>query len=61
VVAERNGAFLCRHPGYWAFNIMGFVIALISLLGKLEKVPFDIPKRKLRLLPEHLLNIAEDF
>ncbi|MCX5711041.1 MAG: NADH-quinone oxidoreductase subunit H [Candidatus Omnitrophica bacterium] len=36
--------FYSRHPGYWLFNFIGFSIALISLLGKLEKTPFDIPE-----------------
>ena len=36
--------FYAVHPGYWAFNILGFSISVIALLGKLEKVPFDIPE-----------------
>ena len=37
-------SFYGQHPGYCAFNILGFLVALVSLLGKLEKVPFDIPE-----------------
>lgn len=37
-------AFYNQHLGYWFFNIIGFAVALISLLGKLERVPFDIPE-----------------
>jgi len=36
--------FYTRHPYVWMFNLLGFAIALVSLLGKLEKVPFDIPE-----------------
>jgi NADH-quinone oxidoreductase subunit H len=42
--------FYAAHPGYWAFNILGFAIALISLLGKLEKVPFDIPEAETEIV-----------
>lgn len=42
-ISEMVG-FYNKHPGYWVFNLLGFIIALISLLGKLEKVPFDIPE-----------------
>jgi NADH-quinone oxidoreductase subunit H len=37
-------AFYNQHHWYWLFNILGFGISLIALLGKLEKVPFDIPE-----------------
>ncbi len=36
--------FYSAHPGYWLFNIVGFAISIIALLGKLEKTPFDIPE-----------------
>lgn len=42
--------FYARHPGYWAFNLLGFAIALIALLGKLEKVPFDIPEAETEIV-----------
>jgi NADH-quinone oxidoreductase subunit H len=32
------------HPGYWLFNLLGFSICIVALLGKLEKAPFDIPE-----------------
>jgi len=32
------------HPWYWPFlNLIGFGVALVVMLGKLEKVPFDTP------------------
>jgi NADH-quinone oxidoreductase subunit H len=42
--------FYAAHPGYCAFNLLGFIIALISLLGKLEKVPFDIPEAETEIV-----------
>jgi NADH-quinone oxidoreductase subunit H len=35
-------AFYATHPGLWLVNLLGFGVALVTLLGKLEKVPFDI-------------------
>ncbi|MCX5709232.1 MAG: NADH-quinone oxidoreductase subunit H [Candidatus Omnitrophica bacterium] len=42
--------FYSQHPGYWLFNFIGFSIALISLLGKLEKTPFDIPEAETEIV-----------
>lgn len=36
--------FYTRHPLLCLFNLPGFVVSLVSLLGKLEKTPFDIPE-----------------
>jgi NADH-quinone oxidoreductase subunit H len=36
-------AYFADHPWMAAVNALGFFISLIALLGKLEKVPFDIP------------------
>jgi NADH-quinone oxidoreductase subunit H len=35
--------FYQQHPAYAGFNAIGFIVALIALQGKLERVPFDIP------------------
>jgi NADH-quinone oxidoreductase subunit H len=35
---------------YWAFNLIGFFVALIAMLGKLEKVPFDIPEAETEIV-----------
>ncbi len=43
-------AFYNRHPGYVFFNLLGFGVAIISLLGKLEKVPFDIPEAETEIV-----------
>ena len=42
--------FYSAHPLYWMFNILGFAVALITLLGKLEKVPFDIPEAETEIV-----------
>lgn len=43
-------AFYQAHPAYTVFNILGFFVALIALLGKLEKVPFDIPEAETEIV-----------
>jgi NADH-quinone oxidoreductase subunit H len=43
-------AFYMAHPGYWLFNLLGFFIALVALLGKLEKVPFDIAEAETEIV-----------
>jgi len=35
--------FYADNPVLTAFNVIGLAVALVALLGKLEKVPFDIP------------------
>lgn len=41
---EEIAIFYTRHPAYCLFNLAGFGVSLVALLGKLEKVPFDIPE-----------------
>ncbi len=43
-------AYYGAHPGYWLFNLVGFGVALIALLGKLERVPFDIPEAETEIV-----------
>jgi NADH-quinone oxidoreductase subunit H len=38
------------HPWLIPCNIIGFGVALIALLGKLEKVPFDIPEAETEIV-----------
>lgn len=40
---SEMAAFYQQHPALCIFNVLGFFVAIVSLLGKLEKVPFDIP------------------
>jgi NADH-quinone oxidoreductase subunit H len=42
--------FFGEHPWALLVNAAGFVLALISLLGKLEKVPFDIPEAETEIV-----------
>jgi len=43
-------AFYSHHLGYWFCNIIGFGVSLICLLGKLEKVPFDMPEAETEIV-----------
>jgi NADH-quinone oxidoreductase subunit H len=42
--------FYNAHPSAWFFNLPGFAIAILTLLGKLEKVPFDIPEAETEIV-----------
>jgi NADH-quinone oxidoreductase subunit H len=42
--------FYTAHPAYFVFNLLGFAVALVALLGKLEKVPFDIPEAETEIV-----------
>ena len=42
--------FYSAHPLLWLFNLLGFAISMVSLLGKLEKVPFDIPEAETEIV-----------
>jgi NADH-quinone oxidoreductase subunit H len=47
---SEMAAFYTEHPFYWIFNLIGFGVALIALLGKLERVPFDIPEAETEIV-----------
>lgn len=38
------------HPARMLLNVMGLVVCLIALLGKLERVPFDIPEAETEIV-----------
>lgn len=42
--------FYTAHPFYFFFNLIGFAVAVVALLGKLEKVPFDIPEAETEIV-----------
>ena len=42
--------FYTVHPWCWLFNLLGFSIALVAMLGKLEKVPFDIAEAETEIV-----------
>jgi NADH-quinone oxidoreductase subunit H len=45
IAAYYNG-----HPLLMLVNVIGFGVALVSLLGKLERVPFDIPEAETEIV-----------
>jgi NADH-quinone oxidoreductase subunit H len=42
-------AYYGDHPARALLNLPGFAVALVALLGKLEKAPFDIPEAETEL------------
>lgn len=42
--------FYSERPLFILFNIPGFLISIVALLGKLEKVPFDIPEAETEIV-----------
>lgn len=42
--------FYNQHPAYAGFNLIGLIVALIALQGKLERVPFDIPEAETEIV-----------
>jgi NADH-quinone oxidoreductase subunit H len=47
---SRMTEFYAQHPSYMLFNIVGFAVAVISFLGKIEKTPFDIPEAETEIV-----------
>lgn len=47
---SRMTEFYQAHPAWMLCNLLGFAVALIALLGKLEKVPFDIPEAETEIV-----------
>jgi len=43
-------AFYASRPGLFAVNLPGFLVALVTLMGKLERVPFDIPEAETEIV-----------
>lgn len=43
-------AFYTLHPSYCFLNLIGFGVSVVALLGKLEKVPFDIPEAETEIV-----------
>jgi NADH-quinone oxidoreductase subunit H len=42
--------FYGQHRWLWLVNLIGFAVALITLLGKLERVPFDAPEAETEIV-----------
>jgi NADH-quinone oxidoreductase subunit H len=47
---QEMTAFYGTHPWLWMVNLPGFIVALVTLLGKLEKVPFDTPEAETEIV-----------
>ncbi|MBF0522936.1 MAG: NADH-quinone oxidoreductase subunit H [Candidatus Omnitrophica bacterium] len=47
---QKIAVYYAQHPAYCLFNSVGFAITLITLLGKLEKAPFDIPEAETEIV-----------
>ncbi|MCL2339942.1 MAG: NADH-quinone oxidoreductase subunit H, partial [Actinomycetia bacterium] len=43
-------AFYAQHPLFAVLNILGFLVALLSAQGKLERVPFDTPEAETEIV-----------
>jgi NADH-quinone oxidoreductase subunit H len=43
-------AYYGEHPWRWMVNLLGFAVALVTLLGKLERVPFDAPEAETEIV-----------
>jgi len=43
-------AFYMEHPLFAAANVIGLVVSLVSVQGKLEKAPFDIPEAETEIV-----------
>ncbi len=43
-------AYYTSHPSHSLFNVLGFVVAMIAMQGKLERVPFDIPEAETEIV-----------
>jgi NADH-quinone oxidoreductase subunit H len=47
---KEMAVFYAAHPWYWTFNLLGFFVSIVALLGKLEKVPFDIAEAETEIV-----------
>jgi NADH-quinone oxidoreductase subunit H len=43
-------AFYSERPYLAALNVVGFAVSVVALLGKLERVPFDIPEAETEIV-----------
>ena len=42
--------YYSAHPALWPVNLIGLCVAMVTLLGKLERVPFDIPEAETEIV-----------
>lgn len=50
--------FFARHPQYILLNLLGLIVSLIALQGKLERVPFDIPEAETEIVAGSLTEFS---
>jgi len=43
-------AWYAAHPWLWLVNLLGFAVGMVTLLGKLERVPFDAPEAETEIV-----------
>jgi len=55
---SEMAVFYSRHPWLWLTNIIGFVISALTLMGKLEKGPFDIPEAETEIVAGTLIEYS---
>ncbi len=48
-ISEIN-AFFVKNPSLLAVNLIGFVVALVAMQGKLERIPFDIAEAETEIV-----------
>ena len=54
-------SFYASHRFWWAVNLPGFAVALVALLGKLERTPFDIPEAETEIVAGCLTEYSGRF
>ena len=47
---SEMAAFYSQHPLLCLSNIIGFLVAIVALQGKLERIPFDIPEAETEIV-----------
>jgi NADH-quinone oxidoreductase subunit H len=47
---EQMALWYTEHPAWMLANLLGFLVAIVALQGKLEKVPFDIPEAETEIV-----------
>jgi NADH-quinone oxidoreductase subunit H len=50
--------YFAAHPSMILVNLLGFIVALIAVQGKLERVPFDIPEAETEIVAGSLVEFT---
>lgn len=54
-------AFFAHHPQLIVVNLLGLVVSLIAIQGKLERVPFDIPEAETEIVAGSFTEVSGRF